>query len=510
MSDSGDALPTDDLPNAWGPRLADLALRKERSRTMGGPEKIDKHHGRGSLTARERIAALLDTGTFREIGPLVGGSIPSDAFVCGWGRIEGRPVVVGCEDFTVLGGSIGSGSTAKRYRIGEIAMQERCPHILILDGAGHRPAMPGESHMRAPTDLVLQARLSGHVPFITAVLGASAGHSAMAVPVADWTVMAANSAVFTAGPPLVKEALGEVIDKHSLGGPQVAISAGTVHNVASDDPSALQLIRTYLRYFPSSAWGYAPACPNGPDRGPRLVPELLELVPVDGRRLYDMREVISVIVDNGEFFQVQPDFGRTMVCALAHLGGQPVAIVANQPSEKGGAIDADGGMKGARFIEVCDSFHVPLIFLGDNPGVMAGSEAERESILRYGGRMFAAQMRTTTIKFHVTFRKAYGFGGCIMGFLGFTGNSRSYAFPGATMGAMPARGSSKATGADEDTTSLLAQAELESSYKSAQGLTFDDLIDPRDLRNLLLEGVQIAIEGRSTNPEPVARVGILP
>ena len=511
MTDSGDALPTDDLPNAWGPRLADLAGRKQRSRAMGGPEKIDKHHGRGSLTARERIELLTDPGTFREIGPLVGGQIPSDAFVCGWGAVDGRRIVIGCEDFTVLGGSIGSGSTAKRYRMAEIALQERCAHVLILDGAGHRPAMPGDpAHNRAPTDLVIQARLSGHVPFITAVLGASAGHSAMAVPVADWTVMAANSAVFTAGPPLVKEALGEVIDKHSLGGAQVAVTAGTVHNVAADDESALQLIRAYLSYFPSSAWSYAPVRVDGPDRAPRLVPELLELVPVEGRRLYDMREVVSVIVDGGEFFQVQPDFGRTMICALAHLGGHAVGIVANQPAEKGGAIDADGAMKGAHFIEVCDSFHVPLIFLGDNPGVMAGSEAERESILRYGGRMFAAQMRTTTIKFHVTFRKAYGFGGCIMGFLGFTGNSRSYAFPGATMGAMPARGSSKATGADEDTTMLLAQAELESSYKSAQSLTFDDLIDPRELRNVLLEGLQFASAGRSANPQPVARVGILP
>ena len=282
MTDPGDALPTDDLPNAWGPRLADLADRKQRSRAMGGPEKIVKHHGRGSLTARERIDALVDPGSFREIGPLVGGQIPSDAFVCGSARIEGRPMVIGCEDFTVLGGSIGSGSTAKRYRIGEIALQERCPHILILDGAGHRPAMPGESHMRAPTDLIIQAQLSGHVPFITAVLGASAGHSAMAVPVADWTVMAANSAVFTAGPPLVKEALGEVIDKHSLGGAQVAVTAGTVHNVAADDHAALQLIRAYLSYFPSSAWGYAPMRVDGGDRGPASCPNCSTWFPSTG------------------------------------------------------------------------------------------------------------------------------------------------------------------------------------------------------------------------------------
>lgn len=499
----------EDLPNNWGPRLADLAARKAASRQMGGADKIAKHHAKGSLTARERIDHLLDAGSFREIGVLVGGEIPSDAFVCGWGRIDGRPVVVGCEDFTVLGGSIGRGSTSKRYRMAEAALAERCPHILILDGAGHRPGMPNEGiHTRSPTDLLIQCQLSGYVPFITAVLGSSAGHSAMAVPVADWTIMAANSAVFTAGPPLVKEALGEVIDRHTLGGPQVALPAGTIHNVATDDATALDLIRTYLSFFPSSAWGY-PEHSDGPDSGPRSVPRVLELVPVDGKRLYDMREVIAEIVDGGEFFQVQPDFGETMVCALARLGGHPVGIVANQPSVKAGAIDSDGAMKGARFIEVCDSFHLPLIFLGDNPGVMAGSQSEHEAILRYGGRMFAAQMRTTTIKFHVTLRKAYGFGGCIMGFLGFSGNSRSYAFPGVTMGAMPARGSSKATHADEDAAALLAQAELESSLRSAEGLGFDDLIDPRDLRNVLLEGLLFAVNRRGA-PEPVSRVGILP
>lgn len=207
---------------------------------------------------------------------------------------------------------------------------------------------------------------------------------------------------------------------------------------------------------------------------------------------------------------MQPDFGETIVCVLAHIGGHPVGIVASQPAVKGGAIDSDGADKGARFVEVCDSFHLPLVFLSDNPGVLAGSEAERASILRHGGRMFAAQMRTTTAKFHVTFRKAYGFGGCIMGFLGFSGNSRSYAFPGATMGAMPAKGSSKATHADEDAAALLAQAELESSYKSAMGLGFDDLIDPRDLRNLLLEGLDVAAARREADPQPVARIGVLP
>lgn len=505
-----DAPAADDLPNDWGPRLADLAARKATARTMGGPEKIAKQHGRGFLTVRERIDHLLDAGTFREIGPLVG-QVPADGLVTGWGRINGRPVLVGAEDFTVLGGSIGSGNTAKRYRVAELALQERIPLVMILEGAGHRPAMPGDPiHTRAPSDLLAQAALSGYVPFVTAVLGSSAGHGALTAPMSDFTVMATSSAIFTAGPPLVKASIGEDITKEELGGPQVSVLSGVIHNVASDDKAALDVLRDYLTYLPSSAWHYAPVRTTGNDLGPRVLDEILEIVPTDGRRLYDMRHVISALVDDGTFFQVQPDYGETMITALGHLGGQPVAIVANQPAVKGGSIDSEGADKGARFLQIADSFHLPVINLCDNPGVLAGSDAERAAILRHGGRMFAAQVGLQTIKFHVTLRKAYGFGGCIMGMLGFNKHSASFAFPGATLGAMPAAGSSKATRADEDTTALLRQAELESSYRSAQGLGFDDLIDPRQLRNVLLAALEVARGRRPAQPEPVRRVGYLP
>jgi acetyl-CoA carboxylase carboxyltransferase component len=500
---------SDELPNTWGPRLDDLAARKAAATEMGGPEKIAKQHGRGSLTARERIAHLLDPESFREIGPLVG-EHPADALITGWGRIDGRPVLVGAEDFTVLGGSIGSGNTAKRYRVAELALQERIPLVMILDGAGHRPAMPGDApHNRAPSDLLAQARLSGYVPFVTAVLGASAGHGALTAPMSDFTVIAANSAIFTAGPPLVKSSIGEDVTKAELGGPQVSVLSGVIHNVAADDKAALGVLRDYLGYFPSSSWAYAPRC-ESVDTGRRRLDELLDIIPTDGRRLYDMRHVISVLVDGGTFFQVQPDFGETMITALGHIGGEPVAIVANQPAVKGGSIDSDGADKGARFIRIADSYHLPIVNLCDNPGVLAGSDAEGAGILRHGGRMFAAQVGTRTPKFHVTLRKAYGFGGCIMGMLGFNGQTASYAFPGATLGAMPASGSSKATRADEDTATLLRQAELESSYKSARGLGYDDLIDPRDLRDVRLAGLDIVRARREPDPEPVARVGYLP
>ncbi len=504
-----DSVLPEDLPNDWGPRLADLEQRKVAARSMGGPEKIAKQHGRGSLTVRERLDHLLDPGSFREIGPLVG-ALPADGLVTGWGRVNGRPVLVGAEDFTILGGSIGAGNTAKRYRVAELALQERIPLVMILEGAGHRPAMAGDPiNTRSPSDLLAQAALSGYVPFVTAVLGASAGHGALTAPMSDFTVMAANSAIFTAGPPLVKSSIGEDITKDRLGGPQVAVLSGVIHNVAADDKAALDVLRDYLGYLPSSAWQYAPVS-NGTDTGRRRLDEILEIVPTDGRRLYDMRHVISVLVDNGTFFQVQPDYGETMITALAHLGGQPVAIVANQPAVKGGAIDSEGADKGARFLQIADSYHLPVINLCDNPGVLAGSDAERAAILRHGGRMFAAQVGLQTIKFHVTLRKAYGFGGCIMGMLGFNKHSSSWAFPGATLGAMPASGSSKATRADEDTTELLRQAELESSYRSASGLGFDDLLDPRDLRNVLLDALEVALARRPLQAEPVARVGYLP
>jgi acetyl-CoA carboxylase carboxyltransferase component len=495
--------------NEWKDRLDDLAARKASSQVMGGPEKIAKHHARGSLTVRERIDHLVDPGSFREIGSLVG-AVPADGLVTGWGRIDGRPIILGAEDFTVLGGSIGAGNSSKRYRVAELAMQEHVPLVMILEGAGHRPAMPGDPvSTRSPSDLIVQAQLSGRVPFVTAVLGSSAGHGALTAPMSDFTVMAANSAIFTAGPPLVKASLGQDITKGDLGGPHVSVLSGVIHNVTADDKAALDVVRDYLGYFPSSAWGYAPAG-AGVDQGRRRVDELLDVLPVDGRQLYDMRHVISVIVDGGTFFQVQPDFGETVITALAHIGGVAVAIVANQPAVKGGAIDSDGADKGARFLQIVDSYHLPVVNLCDNPGVMAGSDAERAGILRHGGRMFAAQVGVTSPKFHVTLRKAYGFGGCIMGMLGFNGNGANYAFPGATLGAMPAAGSSKAMRSDDETTALLRQAELESSYRSAAGFGFDDLIDPSELRNLLLEGLELAIARRDPAPEPVQRIGYLP
>ena len=475
---------------------------------MGGDARLAKHRAAGKLDARARVETLLDSGTFREIGTLTGGDVPADALVCGSGLIDGRPVLVGAEDFTTLAGSIGGGSNAKRYRIAELARQYKVPLIMLLEGAGYRPA--GHTGGRFPVDLGMQARCSGQVPVVCGVLGASAGHGALIAPMADFCVMTQQASIFTAGPPVVKQSTGEDVSKEDLGGPSVAVASGLVHNVAGDDAEALAQIRRYLSYFPSSAWAYPGRRTEDETTLPRSTPQLVDLVPRDNRRVYDMRKVIDAIVDTPDWFEVQPTFGTAMICALAHLGGNPVAIVANQPRVMAGSIDAKAADKAAHFITVADSFHLPLVFLADNPGVMPGTRSEQAGILRSGARMYAAQALATTPKLEVTLRKAYGFGSMVMAMAPFDSQTATFAYPGATMGAMGAAAQGSAINADADQAESLRRAELQASYRSAEGLGFDELIDPRQTRNALLDALTRGLWTRQEPAAPVGRVGITP
>jgi acetyl-CoA carboxylase carboxyltransferase component len=492
----------------WGGALDDLARRREQSRAMGGEDRLRKHRAAGKLDARARIDHLLDPGSFLELGTLAGGEeAPADAVVTGSGRIDGRPVMVAAEDFTVMAGTIGGPANAKRYRVAEIALADRVPLVMILEGAGFRA--DGRPHGRTPTDMLAQARCSGRVPLVTAVLGASAGHGALVAPISDFAVMSRQAQIFTAGPPVVYESLREEVSKEDLGGPAVALASGLVHNLGDDDRDTLDLVRTYLGYFPSSAWSYPDQLVGGDD-GPRLVPEILDIVPRNGRRVYDMRPVVDVVFDSGSAFEVQPEFGRSIICALCRLGGHPVAVVANQPLVLAGSIDADSADKAAHFVTVADSFHLPIVFLSDNPGMLPGSASERAGILRKGARMFAAQTQATSPKFEVTLRKAYGFGSMVMGMIPFDGQSAVFALPGATMGAMGAAAMSRAKKSDDEEAAMLRERELEASYSSAGGFGFDELIDPRELRNVLLHSLERALHRRQAPAEPVARVGIVP
>jgi acetyl-CoA carboxylase carboxyltransferase component len=223
-----------------------------------------------------------------------------------------------------------------------------------------------------------------------------------------------------------------------------------------------------------------------------------------------MRAVLDVILDRPDWFEVHPRFGRAIICALAHLGGHPVAVVANQPNVLAGSIDADAADKAAHFIMVADSFHLPIVFLADNPGMLPGSRSERSGVLRAGARMFAAQTAATTLKLHLTLRKAYGFGSMVMSMLGFDDQVATFAYPGATMGAMSAAALSRASNATEDLSANLRDAELEASYRSAERFGFDELIDPRETRDALLAGLQRGLFGRQVAAEPVTRTVIMP
>jgi acetyl-CoA carboxylase carboxyltransferase component len=495
--------------HGWGPALEEIARRKAEAYAMGGQARLDRQHQRGRLDARERLDRLFDPGTFSEIGTLVGTTdqppVPGDALVAGSGRINGRAALAGAEDVTVLGGSIGSGASDKRYRLCQLARQERVPLVMCLEGAGHRVTETASG--RRPGDLMGLAELSGVVPMVSLVLGASAGHGALTAPLCDFVAMTETASIFAAGPPLVRSATGEDVTKEVLGGPSVAIdSGGVVHNLVADDAEAIDLARRYLGHFPGNAWDPPPRR-EGPDMGRRRV-GLLELIPPDPRQPYPIRPVLTEVVDDGELLEVQPGFGGSIVTVLAHLGGRSVAIVANDPGVLAGTIDSDAADKAAHFLDVADAFGLPCIFLADNPGVLAGTVAEGQGILRHAARLFTVQHRLRVPKLHVTLRKAFGFGSSVMAMNPFDGQTVTLAFPSITLGALPA-GSEASAVDDPGERARLAAEQARASVVGGARLSYDDVIDPRELRNALLAGLSLA-EGRESAPRQPRPGGILP
>jgi acetyl-CoA carboxylase carboxyltransferase component len=479
----------------WKPILEELERRQGVATAMGGPERVERlMTKRGKLDARKRLELLFDDGEFREIGPLVGGTaIPADALVAGFGRVNGRMVVAGAEDFTVLGGSIGQGSMNKRYRVCQLALQERLPLVFMLDGAGHRLTDAGGGG-RAPNDLLALADLGGEVPMVCLVMGASAGHGALTAPLSDFTIMTEASAMFTGGPPLVKAAIGEDVTKEALGGAKICTEvAGTAHHAAKDDAEAIAVARRYLTHFPQNKFGTAPRR-EGSDTGRRRIEELLDLIPPDDRKPYKMRKVIEHVVDDGAFLEVQPKFGASIVCGHAFIGGQSCAIVANDPWVRSGSVDSAAAQKAMDFLETAGAFHLPVVFLTDNPGVMAGTKAEQSGILKWAGKMFKAERKLKVPKIHVTLRKAFGFGSTTMAHNPFDHQTFHLSFPALTMSSMPAKPGGESAGLDVAEQERIEREQRDSAWRMAGSLGTDDVIDPRELRNAILDGLALAEE----------------
>lgn len=472
----------------WEEILAELERKRVFSRAMGGTERLGRVAAAGKLNARQRAEALFDTGTFTEIGGLAGNlsdggdaPAPADGLVAGFGLVEGRPVVAGIEDGTVLGGSIGDAGATKRHRLTQLAAQENVPLVFMLEGAGHR--LTNAHANPAPNDLQGLAALSGQVPMVCLVLGPSAGHGALTAPLSDFVVMTPAASMFVAGPPIVKAAIGETVSKEDLGGPQVHLASGVAHNLADDDDAAIELARTYLGYFGE----------GGPPDGPRRLDDILNLIPVDPRFPFDMHGVLALLVDDESLLEIQPVFGAALITALARLGGRNVGIIANNPAVNAGAVDANAAQKAARFIDIADTHGLPLVFLTDNPGVQPGTASERAGMLRHAARMFAAQHRARVPKLHVTLRKAFGFGSSIMAMNPFDGQTLSLAFPAVSLGAMPASAGADAAGLSEEQRLKAIRDQTGSAWALSDKMAYDDVIDPRDLRNALLAGLSLTV-----------------
>ena len=479
-----------DNDRQWRELLDELERRQRAARALGGTDKIARQHARGRLDVRARLDALYDAGSFVEYGSLAGGCppdggapVPADGVVTGVGTIGGRTVAAMAEDFTIQGGSIGHVGHAKRSRIVTLAAERSLPLVLLLDGAGERASNALERYAFAPNDLQLLADLRGRVPVVALVLGASAGHGALSGLFADFIVMTDGAALFTAGPPLVKAAIGVDVDPETLGGADVHVrTSGVAHNRAGDEPGAFALARTFfdLVLSPDHAGD-----PGAHDEGPRRIEAMLELVPRNVHRPYDVRDVVASIADADSVLELQPEFGGAMVTALVRLGGRTTLVVANQPSVMAGSITRDASEKATHFLRVAAHHRLPVVFLADNPGVLAGPEAERAGTIRAAAEMFVAQRALRSTKIHVTLRRAFGFGSSLMGMNPFDRQTVSLAFPGIALGGVPAASGAEAAGADD---SLAAQLDSnqQAAWSAADNNSYDRVIDPRNLRNEIL------------------------
>jgi acetyl-CoA carboxylase carboxyltransferase component len=491
--------------DGWDDLLDDLEDRTDAVTAMGGPERLARQAAKGRLNARERVARLCDEGTFKEIGalgaaahPAGGEPVPADALVGGVARMSGRSVVVIAEDFTVQGGSIGHVNAAKRLRLVMLAQQERIPLLLLLDGAGERASNMFERYPFAPNDLQIVADLQGQVPVVTLVLGVSAGHGALTGVFADLIIMTENASLFAAGPPVVHGSLGIQVTPEELGSGRLHTEeSGVAHNLAADEDEALDIARRFLSYLPQHAGAACPDAPAGGEADERLLDDILDTIPSNQQQPYDMRVVLEQVVDAESLLEVQPLYGKTMITAFARIGGRSVLIVASQPAVYAGAITAEAAEKASHFLRVAESFGLPVVFLADNPGVMPGPDAERVGTLRAAAGMYLAQRAIRATKIHVTLRKAFGFGSSLMGMNPFDRQTLTLAFTGISLGGLPALGGAAASKASEADGERMG--ELQSgAWTAADNLGYDRVIDPRDLRNELIQalGIRSAAGGR--------------
>jgi len=501
---------------SWRDEVDEIARRRALARELGGEQAVARQHARGRLTVRERIEALADPGSFSEQGGLAGEAETDERgravavrpanYVLGTARIAGRLVVVGGEDFTQKGGSPSPAGLRKSVFAEDLACRLRVPLVRLLEGAGGSVAGGGGRREQRPAPspeppfvrhrFQSIARALAQAPVASAALGAVAGLPAARLVASHYACMTRETAqVLVGGPALVERALGEEASKEELGGAAVHARSGVVDDVADDEADALARIRRFLGYLPTNVWEAAPVvpCDDPPDRSAE---DLLEIVPRDRRKIYDMRRLVSRVVDRESLFELGRGHGRSQITALARLAGQPVGVWANDPRFYAGSMTADGARKVRRFVDLCDAMHLPVVCFVDEPGFMIGSRAEREATIRVGTEALFAVVQSEVPWAAVLVRKCYG----VAGAAHFAPGATVWAWPSAEQGALPVEGGVAVAFRREIEAAPDPEArrrELEealaarcSPYAPGETFAVHDLIDPRRTRPVLCGWVE--------------------
>ncbi|MDQ3587817.1 MAG: acyl-CoA carboxylase subunit beta [Actinomycetota bacterium] len=499
----------------------DLHERRAKARRGGGPEKVERLHQAEKLTARERLALLFDGGELTELGvhgrphfsqrALEGKEAPADGVITGFGKVDGRLLAVAAYDFTVMAGSMGMTGELKVTRLRELALSKRIPMLWLLDSAGAR-IQEATGSLFAGSGFLFreEVTMSGVVPQVAAVMGPCAAGTAYIPGLADFVPMVeGRGSMALAGPHLTRAVTGEDVTQEELGGSKVHTRISGVGDLeVKSDEECIAAVKDYLSFFGANCEECPPRRETD-DPADRMDEELLDVLPDSPRKPYDMYDVIRRIVDDGRWFDIKPRYARTIITCLARMDGRPVGIVASQPRHLGGILENDSADKAARFVNLCDAFSIPLLFLQDVPGFMVGTKTEQAGIIRHGAKMLYAVSRATVPKITVIVRKAYGAGYYVM-------CGKAYepdlivAWPSAEISVMGPEGAvniifRKQIEASEDPDATRAQMiegirKTIDPYIAAGNGMIDDIIDPRETRPAVIRALEMAETKRVERP----------
>ncbi|OFW05523.1 MAG: methylmalonyl-CoA carboxyltransferase [Acidobacteria bacterium RIFCSPLOWO2_12_FULL_59_11] len=502
-------------------KLEELRRRNAAAEAGGGPERKERQHKEGKLSARERVELLLDEGTFEELDRLVthrctdfdmaSQTIPGDGVVTGYGRIDGRLVFVFAQDFTVFGGSMSETNAAKICKVMDQAVRVGAPLIGLNDSGGAR-IQEGVVSLAGYADVFLRNTLaSGVVPQISAIMGPCAGGAVYSPAITDFILMVqGTSYMFITGPDVIRSVTHEEVTKEELGGPMTHnATSGVAHFIARDDPDCLSLVRELLSFLPSNCMEDPPV-KHSADPMDREEEALDTLVPSESDQPYDIRDIIHLVVDDGYFFEVHEHFAQNLIVGFARLGGQPVGIIANQPAVLAGTLDINASVKGARFVRFCDCFNIPLVTFEDVPGFLPGTQQEYGGIIKHGAKLLYAFAEATVPKLTVITRKAYGGAYCVMASKHIR-TDVNYAYPTAEIAVMGPEGAVNIIYRRELTETKdgeKARAEKVEEFKTlfanpyiaAERGYIDEVIQPRHTRRKLITALRMLANKRDTMP----------